>query len=107
MPPRQKRRATTAEDNEKLEAEVRKLNGHRGFLGDSLIEIIWQDMDRLVNMIMDEPMNDQERELSKAQALGLSYAIAVIQNPYTARLARDAAIDGVRRQAMERYHAAD
>ena len=101
---RPKRRATTVEDTEKLEAEVRKIVGHRGYMGPSLLEMLWEELDSLVKGIIEANLPEAEKTNCKAQALGVAYCIAVIQNPYSARLAREDAIEAVRRQSMERYH---
>lgn len=104
---RPKRRATTPADDEKLEQEWRSVNRHRGYLGPSIIEMMWEELDRLVAFILDELGAAEETQNAKAQALGVAYCIALLQNPYTARLSREDAVNSVRQRAMERYYAAD
>jgi hypothetical protein len=87
------------------------------YAGPSILDTIWAELDRVVEAIEalkageregQDLMGDDEVEQEllglKGQATGLAYAVAVIQNPYTARLARDVALDAVRKQAMAHYY---
>lgn len=103
-------------DMPNIESDRERL-GHRMYAGPSILDTIWAELDRIVEAIEElkageregqELMGDDEVDETllsfKGQATGLAYAIAVIQNPYTARLARDVAIDAVRKQAMAHYY---
>lgn len=66
--------------------------------GKSIIEMLWDTLDTLIDLLMDEdPQPDPD--LLKGKAEGVAYALAVFQNPYLPNL------DAIRQQAMERWEA--
>lgn len=61
--------------------------------GASIYELIWEELDGVIDALMEEPGSD----VLRGTALGLATAIAYMQNPLVAD------VDGVRAEAMGRY----
>jgi hypothetical protein len=81
-------------------ARLTKINGFRPIRpasqvcgGKSLFEMLWEELDAIVERIMAEAAD--EHDVGKAQ--GVAFAIATIQNPYRP------SIEAVRAEAMRRW----
>lgn len=81
-------------------ARLTKINGFRPIRpasqvcgGKSLFEMLWEELDVIVERIMAEAAD--EHDVGKAQ--GVAFAIATIQNPYRPN------IESVRAEAMKRW----
>lgn len=78
--------------------------GKRGVLvlgehhGKSILETLWEEMDRLMEGLMTK--QDAEDGGDKFRAEELAYCIAVFQNPYAP------SVDEIRKQCMERWNGA-
>lgn len=73
------------------------------YAGRSILEIIWQELDHMMEIIMDADKYDLAEPIDwyRARANGIAYAIAVIQNPYEINLSQ------VREQAKQRWQDAE
>jgi hypothetical protein len=60
--------------------------------GRSIIEIIWEDLDDVMDRLMAEPT-----DADKGEALGLARALATMMNPYEKN------VDSIRGEAFERW----
>lgn len=65
----------------------------QSFAGPSLLEMLWERMDRITTKIMEGDQSDK----SVGKAIGLSEAIAIFTNPY------DPKPKAIRNEAKERY----
>lgn len=64
--------------------------------GKSVLDLLWEHLDDFVDAVQ-EPVNEEEADLSKGRAHGMAVAIALVTNPY------DPDVDEVKAQAMERW----
>lgn len=67
----------------------------------TLAEVYWDELDRLVELLMSDHETEVPREELAAEARGVAFAIAHIQDPYAP------SVEAVRAEAMERWEAAN
>lgn len=67
----------------------------------TLAEVYWDELDRLVELLMSDHECDVPKDQLAAEARGVAFAIAHIQDPYAP------SVDAVRAEAMERWEAAN
>jgi hypothetical protein len=64
--------------------------------GDSIIEMLWKELDAVVDRLMGAGQQSGDGK-DPGRAEGIAFAIAVMQNPYLP------SVDAVREQAMDRW----
>lgn len=69
------------------------------YAGKSLIEMIWDQLDE----VMDRLMDGSAEETDKGKAFGIATSLAILRNPYDV----PAALEAVRAEAMERWESRD
>lgn len=67
----------------------------------SLQEVYWDELDRLMELLMSDHETEVPREILAAEARGVAFAIAHIQDPYAP------SVDAVRAEALERWETAN
>ena len=70
------------------------------YAGRSIIEIMWEELDGIMDQIMDLrelDKQDLDPQWAKGRANGVAWCISVLQNPYVANVAQ------VRQIAKERW----
>lgn len=67
--------------------------------GPTLMEALWNEMDRLMDQLMQPAGADDPNDRYRAEEL--AWVIAVVSNPY------DPSVDRIRAEAMERWNAAE
>lgn len=99
--------------------EKAKMEGAVSAAGPSLLELLWEDLDRVISILMTEDAPSEKPPLPSAvnrkhpipqwrdewmawgetrgQAQGLAFAIALIEQPY------NPSVPGVKERAMERW----
>lgn len=70
--------------------------GSSACAGKSILEMLWEELDAIVDRIMTEQDSEDGRDPGRAE--GVAYCIAVFTNPYLPNL------DAIREQAMDRWY---
>lgn len=65
--------------------------------GPTLLEALWQEMDRLMEALMTGA--DAEDGMDKGRAQELAWVLAIVSNPY------NPSVDAIRAEAVERWNA--